>query len=340
MKIKVLTPGLLTTVQDLGRPGWRSSGVPLSGAADTTSHRLANFLVGNEAGAASLEIAGGRFSAQTEQAGWLAAGGKGGQFLIDKKEMDYGRLYFVPKGAMLEIRPGPESNYAYLAVPGGWDVPEVLGSKSTCLAAGFGGLDGRGLQKGDILKSVDSPDEFGISDSAHSGKIWAGKWFVRDLPFRKLPSFEKFKSVIRVLPGPESHWWSEVYQEEFFKTPFIISARRDRMGVRFDIDQGAPTFQKLNTFGKLETMLSTAVGPGAIQMPPDGQPVALLADAQTTGGYPRIAQVIAVDIPRLAQIPSGQTVYFQKVTLEEAEQLFFEHENMMRKIQLALRINK
>ncbi len=87
-------------------------------------------------------------------------------------------------------------------------------------------------------------------------------------------------------------------------------------------------------------MLSTAVGPGVIQVPPDGQPVALLADAQTTGGYPRIAQVIAVDIPRLAQIPSGQIVCFQKVTLDEAERLFFEQENMLRKIQLALRINK
>ena len=339
MKIKVLTPGLLTTVQDLGRPGWRSSGVPLSGAADTTSHRLANFLVGNEAGAASLEIAGGRFSAQTEQAGWLAAGGKGGQFLIDKKEMDYGRLYFVPKGAMLEIRPGPDSNYAYLATPGGWDVPVVLGSKSTCLAAGFGGLDGRGLQKGDVLHDVLSSDDFKSSDESREAEIWISKRFLSWAAFQRAPNFGD-DTFIRVLPGSEFYWWSELEQAQFFNTAFIISARRDRMGVRFDIDQGAPTFQKLNTFGKLETMLSTAVGPGAIQMPPDGQPVALLADAQTTGGYPRIAQVIAVDIPRLAQIPSGQTVYFQKVTLEEAEQLFFEHENMMRKIQLALRINK
>jgi len=321
MKITVLTPGILTTVQDLGRPPWRSSGVPLGGAADTWSHRLANFLVGNEDSATTLEIAGGGFLAHIEKSGWLAVCGAGGQFFIDKKEMGNGRLVFAPKGSQLEIRANPDGNFTYLATPGGWDVPEVLGSRSTCLSAGFGGLDGRGLRKGDVLRasSTHSP-----GDSRSLGEYTrpiVSRWFVNS------PTFGKPDFVLRVLPGPEFHWWDKTEQQQFFNTSFVVSKQRDRMGVRLESNP---------TFGKFDTMLSTAVCPGTVQVPPDGQPIVLLADAQTTGGYPRIAQVVAVDIPRLAQIPSGKTILFQRVTLEEAEELFFEQENLLRKIRLSL----
>lgn len=327
MKIKIVSPGLLSTVQDLGRPDWRSSGVPLGGAVDTTSHRLANFLVGNEKDAATLEIAGGSFAAQVQRAGWLAVCGSGGQWSVDKKAMDFGRLLFMPSGTTLEINPGPGSNYTYLAVPGGWDVPEVLGSKSTCLSAGFGGFEGRSLQNGDMLKSQ---DKINLTGQFLPDNLWASPWFVGDLVFRNLSTFGKPGSVIRVLSGPESNWWSAAQQEQFFKISFVISMQRDRMGVRLENSSSLRS-------PKERIMLSTAVSPGAVQVPPGGQPIILLADAQTTGGYPRIAQVIAVDIPRLAQIPTGQTIYFQKVTLEEAERLFFEQENLLQKIQLALR---
>lgn len=325
MKIRVLIPGILTTVQDLGRPQWRSSGVPLGGSADTLSHRLANFLVANEGSAATLEIAGGGFSAKVEEAGSLAVCGAGGQFFIDKKEMGNGRLVFVPEGSELEIRANPDGNFTYLATPGGWDVQEVLGSRSTCLSAGFGGLEGRGLRKGDVLKAASA---YSLGDFKPPGEYThpiASRWFVNS------PTFRKFDFVIRVLPGPEFHWWDETQQQQFFNTPFLISKQRDRMGVRLE------TASYDSTFAKVDTMLSTAACPGTVQVPPDSQPIALLADAQTTGGYPRIAQVIAVDIPRLAQIPSGKTVRFQQVTLEEAEKFFFEQENLLRKIQLALR---
>ncbi|MBV6440848.1 MAG: KipI antagonist [Saprospiraceae bacterium] len=329
MKIRIITPGLLATVQDLGRPQWRSDGVPLGGAADAVSHRIANFLVGNKAGAATLEIAGGRFTAQVEQPGWLAVAGADGQFLTDEKEVGFGRLVFAPNGASLDIRPGSGCNYAYLAVSGGWDVPEVLNSKSTCLAAGFGGWEGRVLRKGDVLSAADAPPESEMQGGLQHESVRSSNWFAGNPFFRKMMTPGSRTIVIRVLAGPEIHWWSETQQEQFFKTPFTVSARRDRMGVRLDAEDAV--------FGKTEIMLSTAVCPGAIQVPPDGHPFVLLADAQTTGGYPRIAQVIAVDIPRLVQIPPGQGVCFQKVTLEEAERLFFEQENMLQKIQLALR---
>ena len=324
MKIKIITPGVLTTVQDLGRPVWRSDGVPLGGAVDTMRHRLANFLTGNGAGAASLEIAGGIFTAHIMQQGWFAVGGTGGQLLIGEKETCFGRLCFAPTGVVLEIRPEQVSNYIYLAVRGGWDVPEVLASRSTCLSAGFGGLEGRSLQKGDILQAAKAETAFELPDKSGSGDVWISQWFVGE-------SFPKKQdNVIRVLPGPEFHWWNEEQRTQFFKTPFIVSSRRDRMGVRLEY----PTSQAPPEH---DDMLSTAVSPGTVQVPPDGQPFILLADAQTTGGYPRIAQVTAVDIPRLAQIPTGQTVYFQMITLEEAEKLFTEQENLLQKIQLALR---
>jgi antagonist of KipI len=264
----------------------------------------------------------------------LAVCGAGGQFFIDKTAIENGRLVFAPKGSELEIRTNPDGNFTYLATPGGWDAPAVLGSRSTCLSASFGGLEGRGLRKGDVLWAADSSDNLKSSDELREGKVWISRWFVNSPTFRKLSTFGKFDNVIRTLPGPEFHWWDETQQQQFFKTPFLISKQRDRMGVRLEEPS---TFRKLATFRKVDTMLSTAACPGTVQVPPDGQPIALLADAQTTGGYPRIAQVIATDIPRLAQMPTGNTIHFQQVTLEEAERLFFEQENLLRKIQLALR---
>jgi antagonist of KipI len=320
MKIKTLTPGLLSTIQDLGRPNWRSNGVPLGGAADVASHRMANLLVKNDGSAATLEIAGGGFRAQVEEAGFFAVCGAGGQIFIDKKNVGNGRLVFAPKDSEIEIRATQEGNYAYLAVAGGWDVPEVLGSRSTCLSASFGGLEGRALQKGDVLQATYSSGDSKSSDEYRS------KWFV------KIPIFGNSDAhAIRALPGPEFHRWNKSEQERFFDTPFFVSKQRDRMGVRLEISSPLPPPK-----GEKPEMLSTAVAPGTVQVPPDGRPIALLADAQTTGGYPRIAQIIAVDIPRLAQIPSGQTARFQKVNLEEAERVFFEQEIFFKKLQLAL----
>ncbi len=307
----------------MGRPARLPDGVPSGGAADTFSHRLANYLVGNEAGAATVEVAGG-FAAFTAHAGRLAYVGAGGALWLDKTEVPAGRTVFVPAGALLQVRPLPGGNYGYLATPGGWDVPEVLDSRSTCLAAGFGGVDGRALRKGDVLNACSSPDDSGSSDEYMPGKIVVNNWFV----FDPLPRMPANANVIRVLPGPENDWWQEADERRFFNTDFAVSSQRDRMGVRLD----GPSIP----VAKKSALLSTAVMPGTVQVPPGGRPIVLLADAQTTGGYPRIAQVVAVDIPRLAQMPAGQVVRFQKITLDEAERLYFERENLLRKIQLAL----
>ncbi len=315
-------------MQDLGRPNWRSSGVPAGGAADINSHRLANLLVANDETAATLEWAGGSWAATVEEGGWIAHCGAGGSMFANGKPIPSDRTVFVPALTVLEIRPAPNGCYSYLAVGGGWDVPLVLGSRSTCLAAHFGGLEGRALQKGDLLQNIDKaayPD-FGSGmplfiESRES--LWISPWFLQ------LP--RPAANILRVVPGPEWSHWTTKQQEQFFEMPFQVSGRRDRMGVRLQ-----PSLPEKFKLLKSVSMHSTAVAQGAIQVPPDGWPIVLLADAQTTGGYPRIGQLAVVDIPAMAQLPAGKEVHFQQITLEEAKQLFSGQERKMHLLQYAL----
>lgn len=314
----------------MGRPTWRSSGVPLGGAADVLSHRVANVLVGNDDGAATLELAGGRWKAQVEQGGWAAHFGTGGTLLVDGAEVAPGRTLFLPTGANLHVRATAEGNFSYLATAGGWSVPKVLGSRSTCLAAGFGGLDGKPLQAGDTLRS----DREGTSNVKPEtsnfrleGQFWQSRWYAA-LPPRA------DKNIIRILPGPEQGWWSATQQRLFLEKPFPITLQRDRMGIRLLSDNGCD----LRLSGDVASaMRSTAVAPGTIQVPPDGCPIVLLADAQTTGGYPRIGQVAAADLPVLAQVPTGQGVCFQQVSEEDAERLLEQQERWLQRLRLGWR---
>lgn len=310
-------------MQDLGRSQLLDQGIPVGGAADPRSHRVANLLVGNATSAATLETAGGIFRARVERVGLLAVFGAGGDFCLNGKPLENGRAVFAPAGSEIEIRPSGQGNFAYFATPGGWEVPMVLGSRSTCLAAGFGGWEGRALRAGDALsgRAVESQSDFAQA-----------KYWLDARTFQGLAAAEwSGATVIRALAGPESEWWGDAARAMFFGSVFRVSRQRNRMGARLECTSGdglrSPEGRNL---------LSTAVAPGTVQVPPDGQPIALLADAQTTGGYPRIAQVIAVDIPRLAQIQSGQLLVFQEVSLDFAERLFFQEENLFRKIQLAL----
>ncbi|MEZ4967825.1 MAG: 5-oxoprolinase/urea amidolyase family protein [Saprospiraceae bacterium] len=316
MKIRIIHSNGLATVQDTGRPQWRAAGVPASGAADISSHRIANMLAGNSANAASLEYSGGRFSAVLLQGGRLAHAGAGGRLLLNGVEQPGQRTILAPAGALLEIRPRQGGNFSYLATSGGWNVPEVLGSRSTCLVAEFGGLEGRSLRSGDMLEAV-MPAEYDLSG------VWTSPWRAGEEP-----AVKNDETTIRVLPGPESDRWDADARHRFFETPFTVGRRRDRMGVRLEGH---------SVTAKNAAMLSAAVLPGTIQVPPDGQPIVLMADAQTTGGYPRIAQVIAADLPLFAQIAPGGKVFFQETGIEEAEHLRLEQEKVMRKMQLALR---
>jgi biotin-dependent carboxylase-like uncharacterized protein len=319
MVLSILKPGLLATIQDLGRPAWQAWGVPVGGAADTLCHRLANYLAGNPGESATLEIAGGGWLARVEEGGWLGVACPEGSLYINGRAAPCGRTIYMSEGAMIGIEAGGSTLFSYLAVPGGWTVPAVLDSASTCLAAGFGGLDGRSLKAGDVLKG---PAQVQAVERAG---CWVSPWRIKITDFyTDVPG-----DVVHVIPGPEWDCWSSGQHEAFCQLDWSISAQRDRMGIRL---QGKPL-----VYGEQASMLSAAVTAGTIQVPPDGQPIVLMADAQTTGGYPRIAQVAAADLPKLTQRLSGSTIRFRLTDLFTAEQLLFEQEQQLRKVEIALK---
>lgn len=328
MQLRILKSAALSTIQDKGRWSSRSRGVPVGGAMDTVAYRLANGLLMNPESAPAIEVGNGYFAATAEAAGRVACIG-GGELWLDGRLTSRGRAYWVPKGGLLEIKPGKWGNYSYLAVSGGWTATWVLQSASTCLAAGFGGLEGRSLHPGDVLSArteayPDRPINYGLS-MRHFGNYGC--------------LAPKEVSIVRVLPGPEDHWWTEDQKAIFAGTDFEISRECNRMGIRLtlatnDVRQvlQEPALAPQGVSG----MLSAGISIGAIQVPNGGQPIVLCADAQTTGGYPRIAQVVTVDMPLLVQVPVGGKVRFQWIEMAEAEYLHFQLESKMQRLKKAL----
>ena len=294
MEIKILRAGMLTTVQDLGRRGHRASGVPLSGAMDAFALRVANLLVGNAENAAALEftLRGPEleFSADTV----VAVGGG-----------DFGAL---PLWQPVHVAAGTRINFSaarlgcrgYLAIAGGFDVAPVLGSRSTYLRAALGGHDGRALRDGDGLHAP------GLVPHV------AGRWHIDE---RILPAYSA-APVVRVVRGAQADEFGALGD-----ATFSVSQKSDRMGVRL----AGPAL------GRKETgdLISMTVVPGTIQVPPDGQPIVLMADAQTIGGYPQIAHVIGVDLPLVAQLRPGDTVRFREIPLAEAHELTLARERAL-----------
>jgi antagonist of KipI len=288
----VVEPGLLTTVQDLGRPGWGAWGVPSSGALDEESLRLANRLVGNPPGAAALEVT---LSGPVLKAvGDLEFAVVGGPFGPAP-----GEVLRVGDGQALSLAAGPGAVRAIVAVRGGIDVPPVLGSRSTCVSARFGGFQGRRLQKGDVL-SVGPP----------SGPPMPGRANVPRPPVGDV--------VLRAMPGPQEDFFEPDARAAFWSGTYRILPESNRMGIRL---AGA-------SLGFIETaaLASEATAPGAVQITADGQPIVLLADRPTTGGYPKIATVAAVDLGLLARTAPGRQVRFERIPVQQARKLLLDRE--------------
>lgn len=282
--IEVVEPGMLTTVQDLGRTGHRAAGVGLSGAADPFALRLANLLVGNPESAAGLEftLLGPELYFRNETV--VALGG------AEFDALPAWRPVRFPAGTRLKFGPARRGCRGYLAIAGGIDVPEVLGSRSTHPRIALGGHEGRALAAGDVLPVAASAREV------------LGHWRIDE---RILPAYSA-NPTVRVVRGAQA----DEFGAEFLQQSFAVSPQSDRMGVRLSGVAARRTNHR--------ELLSSAVVPGTIQIPPDGQPIVLLADAQTLGGYPQIAHVIGIDLPLLAQLRPGDHVTFREVTLEEA----------------------
>lgn len=317
MTIRVLRAGVLATVQDLGRPGMQHLAIVPGGAMDTASHRLANALVGNIDDAATLEIALAGPELEFDSDALIALHGARFDPRLDGVPMPLSRPVRVRAGARLSVGRAAEGVFGYLAVAGGVDVPPVLGSRSTYVPAGFGGLAGRAVTAGDALPLA--PDAGGLAESryamlARSGRtldLAANAASVRwSAPLFTLPLTDLI--VVRVVDGVHARLFGKASRKELLSARWRVAAESNRMGYRL----AGPHLE----LEQPREIMSQPVGFGTVQVPAGGQPIVLMADRQTTGGYPRIAEVIAADVPRLAQATPGRaTLRFERVTLETAD---------------------
>jgi antagonist of KipI len=329
MSITVLKPGLLTTVQDLGRFGYQKEGLVVSGVLDAVALRTANLLVGNPENLAGLEITLRGPVFRFEADALLALTGADLAATIAGQPVPRGRPVAVRAGTVLTFGAPRASGRAWLAVAGGVAVPPVLGSRATYLRAGLGGLAGRALQARDELPVGDWPAAgrclFESLLPAAAG--WAAaRWY---LPTQHLAS-PGAPLVVRALPGPEYEQFASESQRAFWAETFTVTTEADRMGARLS----GPPLARLAS-GEL---LSSAVTFGTVQVPAGGQPIVLLADCQTTGGYPRLAQVITADLGRLAQALPGVRLRFQLVGLAEAQALYLAQERHLRALARAVHL--
>jgi antagonist of KipI len=309
--IQVQTPGLQTTVQDLGRNGFGPVGVSPSGAADPISLRIGNRLVGNVEGAAGLEmmLLGGTFV--FPQGAILALAGSDFGAMLDDVRIDVGTPVEVRPGQTVRLGPTSSGARCYLCVQGGIAVKPFLGSASTHILSGLGGFEGRALRKGDVLRTGAASKDFRR----------------RTIAPRALEHLSRRK-VLRVTPGPQVDWFSESSLRSFYTGIYRVGEQSNRMGLRLE---GAAVAQ----LGSGE-MITEGVSLGAVQVPAGGAPIILFVEQQTTGGYPKIGNVIAADIHRVGQLRPRDEIRFELVTFDEARSLLVEQENMLASPELIL----
>jgi antagonist of KipI len=306
--ILVQTPGLFTTMQDLGREGFGPMGVSASGAADALSLRIGNRLAGNPEGAPALEmtLVGGAFVFERDTV--IAVTGSDFGPLLDGVPLPMWSSAQARAGQTLELGPsGPGARSgarSYLCVGGGIVVEPFLGSASTHTLSGLGGFHGRALRKGDRLK-------IGAANSLLRK---------RSVPAQALERLQPRK-VLRVTKGPQSDWFAESAWEMLCGSAFRVTEQSNRMGIRLE----GP---KIPVDSRRE-MITEGVALGAIQITPSGQPIVLFVEQQTTGGYPKIANVISADMHSLGQLRPRDEVRFERIKMDEARALFREQEELL-----------
>lgn len=304
MGLLVIRSGLLTTVQDLGRWGHQHRGVPVAGAMDTTSHRLANRLVGNPESAATLEVTVTGPELVFDAPAVLAVAGAEFELSLDDVPVAMNRRCVAAAKQTLTFGTRRAGARAYLAFAGGVDVPEVLGSRSTHVTSGMGGLAGRALRPGDRLPVGLSPsDRLPVGTSPEP----------RPAPRRPVAGvtpLPKEGTRVRVLEGPDTDVFGKGEMAQFCTTQYRVTSESNRMGYRL-------SGHRL-TRSNLDDPLSSAIPNGSVQVPASGEPIVLLADRQTVGGYPRIATVISADLPVLGQLTASHWIEFETCSHETA----------------------
>ena len=305
MSIRILRPGLLMTVQDLGRHGHQHVGLCPGGAMDPMSLKLANALVKNDVGAAALELTVLGPDLQFERDTLIAL--VGAEFETD---FPINRPVLVQKGSHISISRAARGARGYLAVAGGIAVEPVLGSRSTYLPGGFGGVEGRVLKRGDAIPLVENSEQLS-QERFQALKHKRGNSVRWHVPTITVPDREPI--VLHALEGEHFGDFDANMQRAFFDTVWRVTPDSNRMGYRL---AGPPI-----TRSKKDEILSAPTCLGTVQVPANGVPIALMADHQTTGGYPRIAEIASADVPRLAQIAPGGTLHFARCGLDMAAEL-------------------
>jgi len=292
--IEVLTSGMLNSVQDLGRAGYLNVGVSTGGAMDTLALRLGNALLGNEPGAAAMEVALFPFRLRFHCHVEFAVTGADCTAMLDGAALPQCWSRLAAVGQVLALYPPRRGARAYVCVRGGLDVPVALGSRSTDQKNGFGGLDGRGFMRGDHLSVLDGP-----ARNAPGLGAWPAE-------LDNMPGGAELPTPLRVIPAAQADALAPEMTELFYETGWLLTADANRMGFRFS--------GPMLTLTKPMELFSHGIVPGTVQLPRSGQPMVQLADANTCGGYPKLATVIEADLWRLAQVLVGGKVRFVRVT--------------------------
>jgi antagonist of KipI len=327
MSLRIVRSGVLTSVQAGSRLGSRQFGVSSGGALDLVALRVLNALVANEAHAAVLEVASGVVRLEFSDPRLIAWSGGEYEVRVGQALLPAGHVTAVDQDEEISFAGPKEGFRAWLAISGGIDVPEILGSRSTDVRAHFGGWQGRPLQDGDEIP-LGSHSSRSIALLNGLGRPGVADW---SAPFEWTHSSAALP-VLHFVRGKDWESFDQPSRSGFSGTTFSVAPESDRMGVRLRGE-----LVRCNDVGDL---VSDAVAPGTIQVPPDGQPILLLGDCQTIGGYPKLAHVISTDLPRAAQLRPGEGVMFQEVSLADAHARLGQLERDLTKFAIGLEILK
>lgn len=328
MSIRVIDGGLLTSIQDLGRYGYQKHGVVVSGAMDSYSMKLANIIVGNDANEAVLEITMVGPVLNLEKGNLISITGADISPTIDGKKVPMGKPVYINEDCVLKFGKCVSGCRAYLSVAGGFDVSTVMDSKSTYLRAKLGGMDGRNLKKDDVL-NINEKSELSlniikkIKEISKKEIFNAARWHIKNYIEENSKAI-----IIRIFEDRQTSYLTKDSLANFFNSSFVIDTKSDRMGYRLN----GP---KIELKEKIE-MISGEVSFGTIQLPPDGNPIILLADRATAGGYPKIAHVAAYDLHKLVQLKASDNIRFEKITLKEAEKLYIKREKYIEELKRSI----
>ena len=296
-EILVEDSGPLTTVQDKGRFGYQKFGMPTAGAMDKFSYKIANLLVENKNDEAVLEYTLKGPELRFKEDAIISVTGAKSIVKINGKKIKMWKSHYIEKGSILEISPVEKGMRGYIAFKSGFNLPEIMGSKSTYLRASLGGYEGRELKNGDILKI--------------NKNVSRDNYTLKSLEKKHRPDFSQKK--IRIIMGPQDDYFTKKGVSEFLHGEFKVSSQADRMGYRLE----GPKIEHKDG----ADIITDGIAEGSIQVSGNGKPIIMLADRQTTGGYAKIATVITVDIDIVSQKKPGDLIIFEKIGLKKAQKL-------------------